>query len=69
MGAKKVRNLKTSVGGSDALAEKARWTRLNYGVIQAGGGQRGRHSVGRLGPRETAGTQQDSSKNDSCLEF
>ena len=36
-------------GGAGALhwQRRTRWTRLNSGAIQAGGVQRGRHSVGR----------------------
>ena len=34
-------------GGRATLAEGAKWSKLNSGGIEAGGVQRGRHSVGR----------------------
>ena len=49
MGGRRVRGLKPRVGGSAALVEEARWTRLNIGGIQAGRVQGERHCVGRCG--------------------
>ena len=36
-----------SEAGTAALAEEARWARLNSGGVHAGGARRERHSVGR----------------------
>ena len=54
-------------GGSSALAEKTRWTRLNSGGIQAGETQRGRHSIGRCGISRRS--KEGSSTSESRLEF